>query len=51
MQNLNVMQILLLAGLFAVVFAGALVALLVFVPRNLERRLQQAGGGDRKSVV
>lgn len=45
MQNLNVMQILLLAGLFAVVFAGALVALLVFVPRNLERRLQQAGGG------
>lgn len=45
MQNLNVMQILLLAGLFAVVFAGALVALLVFVPRNLERRLQQACGG------
>lgn len=45
MQNLNLMQILLLGGLFAIVFAGALVALLVFVPRNMQRRLQQAGGG------
>ncbi|AOK61411.1 type II secretion system F family protein [Burkholderia ubonensis] len=45
MQNLNLMQILMLGGLFAAVFAGALVALLVFVPRNMQRRLQQAGGG------
>ncbi|PAJ78871.1 type II secretion system F family protein [Burkholderia ubonensis] len=45
MQNLNLMQILMLGGLFAAVFAGALVALLVFVPRNMQRRMQQAGGG------
>ncbi|KVD53949.1 type II secretion system F family protein [Burkholderia ubonensis] len=44
MQNLNLMQILMLGGLFAAVFAGALVALLVFVPRNMQRRVQQAGG-------
>ncbi|KVO30394.1 type II secretion system protein [Burkholderia ubonensis] len=44
MQNLNLMQILMLGGLFAAVFAGALVALLVFVPRNMQRRMQQAGG-------
>ncbi|KVM53954.1 type II secretion system F family protein [Burkholderia ubonensis] len=45
MQNLNLMQILMLGGLFAAVFAGALVALLVLVPRNMQRRMQQAGGG------
>ncbi|KVM70187.1 type II secretion system F family protein [Burkholderia ubonensis] len=45
MQILNLMQILMLGGLFAAVFAGALVALLVFVPRNMQRRMQQAGGG------
>ncbi|WP_179400631.1 type II secretion system F family protein [Burkholderia guangdongensis] len=44
MQNLNMMQILLLGGLFVLVFGGALVAMLVFAPRNMQRRIQQAGG-------
>jgi len=45
MDNLNVTQIVILAGLFTLVFAGALVAMLVLVPRNMQRRILQAGGG------
>ena len=45
MDNLNVTQIVVLAGLFAIVFAGALVAMLVLVPRNMQRRILQASGG------
>lgn len=45
MDNLNVTQIVILAGLFAIVFAGALVAMLVFVPRSMQRRILQASGG------
>ncbi|CAN0626894.1 tight adherence protein C [Burkholderia multivorans] len=45
MDNLNVTQIVILAGLFAIVFASALVAMLVLVPRNMQRRILQASGG------
>ncbi|MBN3792297.1 type II secretion system F family protein [Burkholderia sp. Ac-20353] len=45
MENMNITQIVVLAGLFAIVFAGVLVAMLVLVPRSMQRRIVQAGGG------
>lgn len=44
MQSSNAMNVLLLIGLFAFVFAGTLGAMLLFVPRNLRQRIEQAGG-------
>ncbi|MFM0209117.1 type II secretion system F family protein [Paraburkholderia sediminicola] len=44
MQTLNTTQILLLIGVFAVVFAVAFGAMHVFAPRDLRRRIEQAGG-------
>jgi len=44
MQNLSVVHTVMLAGLFIFVAGGALVAMLLFVPRNMQRRIQQAGG-------
>jgi tight adherence protein C len=43
----NVMNILLLIGLFTFVFAMAFGALLMFAPRDLRRRVEQAGGTAR----
>ncbi|RQS69544.1 type II secretion system F family protein [Burkholderia sp. Bp8963] len=45
MENMNITHIVVLAGLFAIVFAGALIAMLVLVPRSMQRRIVQAGGG------
>ena len=44
MQNLNVVHTVMLAGLFLFVAGGALVAMLLFAPRSMERRIQQASG-------
>ncbi|WP_269504985.1 type II secretion system F family protein [Burkholderia sp. IMCC1007] len=44
MQNLSVVHTVMLAGLFIFVAGGVLVAMLVFAPRNMQRRIQQAGG-------
>lgn len=44
MENLNVMHILLLLGLFAIVVAGVMATWLAFAPRGLARRLEQIGG-------
>lgn len=44
MQNLNVVQAVMLGGLFIFVAGGVLVAMLLFAPRSIQRRLQQAGG-------
>jgi len=46
MQNLNVVQAVMLGGLFVFVVGGVLVAMLLFAPRSIQRRLQQAGGAD-----
>jgi len=45
MQTLNTTQILLLVGVFAIVFAVAFGAMHVFAPRDLRRRIEQASGG------
>src|SRR5260370_7010332 len=45
MQSPNAITILLFVGLFAVVFAGALGAMLLLAPRDMRRRIEQAGGG------
>ena len=45
MQNLSVVQAVMLGGLFLFVAGGALVAMLLFAPRSIQRRVQQAGGG------
>ncbi|MFM0160004.1 type II secretion system F family protein [Paraburkholderia sediminicola] len=44
MQTLNTTQILWLIGVFAVVFATAFGVMHVFAPRDLQRRIEQAGG-------
>src|SRR5260370_41023498 len=44
MQSPNAITILLFVGLFAVVFAGALGAMLLLAPRDMRRRIEQAGG-------
>jgi tight adherence protein C len=46
-QSPNAINILLLIGLFAFVFAGALGAMLIFAPRDMRRRIEQAGGAAR----
>jgi len=46
MQTLNVMQILLLAGVFAIVFAAAFGAMHLATPRDMSRRIEQAGGAS-----
>jgi tight adherence protein C len=46
MQTLNTTQILLLIGVFAVVFATAFGAMHVLAPRDLQRRIEQAGGAN-----
>ncbi|KAB0636601.1 type II secretion system F family protein [Burkholderia latens] len=46
MQNLNVVQTVMLAGLFIFVAGGVLVAMLLFAPRNMQRRIQQASGAS-----
>ena len=44
MQTLNITQILLLAGVFAIVFAAVLGAMHLSTPRDMSRRIEQAGG-------
>ncbi|MFL9994059.1 tight adherence protein C [Burkholderia sp. GAS332] len=44
MQTLNTTQVLWLIGVFAVVFATAFGVMHVFAPRDLRRRIEQAGG-------
>ncbi|RQZ10105.1 type II secretion system F family protein [Burkholderia sp. Bp9031] len=44
MQNLSVVHAVMLAGLFIFVAGGVLVAMLLFAPRDMQRRIQQAGG-------
>ncbi|MDP9585675.1 UNVERIFIED_ORG: tight adherence protein C [Burkholderia contaminans] len=44
MQNLNVVHTVMLAGLFVFVAGGVLVAMLLFAPRSMQRRIQQASG-------
>lgn len=46
MQTLNVTQMLLLAAVFAVVFAAAFGVMHFFAPRDLRRRIEQAGGAQ-----
>ncbi|RQZ26855.1 type II secretion system F family protein [Burkholderia sp. Bp9017] len=46
MQNLSVVETVMLVGLFIFVTGGAFVAMLLFAPRNMERRIQQAGGAS-----
>jgi len=46
MQNLSVVHTVMLAGLFIFVAGGVLVAMLLFAPRNIERRIQQASGAS-----
>jgi tight adherence protein C len=44
MQTLNITQILLLVGVFAIVFAAAFGAMHLATPRDMSRRIEQAGG-------
>ena len=44
MQSSNSVNILLLIGLFAFVFAGVLGAMLLTSPRDMKKRIEQAGG-------
>ncbi|MGN6232782.1 MAG: type II secretion system F family protein [Trinickia sp.] len=44
MDSPNTTNIVLLVGLFVIVFAGAFGAMLIFAPRDMRRRIQQAGG-------
>ncbi|MGR3911242.1 type II secretion system F family protein [Burkholderia sp. SR8] len=46
MQNLSVVHTVMLAGLFIFVAGGVLVAMLLFAPRSMQRRLQQASGAS-----
>jgi len=46
MQTLDSMHMLLLAGLFAVVFGAAFAAMLLLSPRDMRRRIEQAGGAN-----
>jgi tight adherence protein C len=47
MESTNSINLLLLVGLFAFVFAGALGAMLIFAPKDMRRRVEQAGGVAR----
>ncbi|WP_396333772.1 type II secretion system F family protein [Burkholderia anthina] len=51
MQNLSVIQTVMLGGLFVFVTGGVLVAMLLFAPRNMQRRIEQAGGASAGVVV
>jgi tight adherence protein C len=44
MDSPNTTNIVLLVGLFVVVFAGAWGAMILFAPRDMRQRIQQAGG-------
>ncbi|KAA1014413.1 type II secretion system F family protein [Paraburkholderia panacisoli] len=46
MQTLDSMHMLLLVGLFAVVFGAVFAAMLLFSPRDMRRRIEQAGGAN-----
>ncbi|RZF25058.1 type II secretion system F family protein [Paraburkholderia sp. UYCP14C] len=46
MQTLNITQILLLAGVFAIVFAAVFGAMHLSAPRDMSRRIEQAGGAN-----
>ncbi|NML32519.1 type II secretion system F family protein [Paraburkholderia antibiotica] len=46
MQTLNLTQILLLAGVFAIVFAAVFGAMHLAAPRDMSRRIEQAGGAN-----
>ncbi|MFM0413016.1 type II secretion system F family protein [Paraburkholderia aromaticivorans] len=46
MQTLDSMHMLLLAGLFALVFGAVFAAMLLFSPRDMRRRIEQAGGAN-----
>lgn len=50
MQSPNSVNILLLIGLFAFVFAGALGAMLIMSPRDMKKRIEQAGGISPSAV-
>ncbi|HIH2749618.1 type II secretion system F family protein [Burkholderia aenigmatica] len=51
MQNLSVVHAVMLGGLFLFVAGGALAAMLLFAPRNIQRRIQQAGGAGAGAGV
>ncbi|MBC8721134.1 type II secretion system F family protein [Paraburkholderia sp. 31.1] len=46
MQTLNITQILLLAGVFAIVVAAVFGAMHLSTPRDMSRRIEQAGGAN-----
>ena len=46
MQSSDTINLLLLIGLFAIVFAGALGAMFLLSPRDMRRRIEQAGGAQ-----
>lgn len=50
MQSPDTMHLLLLAGLFAFVFAGAFGAMYLFAPRDMRKRIEQAGGAPRAAA-
>ena len=50
MQSPNSMNLLLLIGLFAFVFAGVLGAMLIMSPRDMKKRIEQAGGISTSAV-
>lgn len=50
MQSPNSVNVLLLIGLFAFVFAGALGAMLIMSPRDMKKRIEQAGGISPSAV-
>jgi tight adherence protein C len=50
MQSPNSAHMLLLIGLFAFVFAGVLCAMLIMSPRDMKKRIEQAGGISPSAV-
>jgi tight adherence protein C len=46
MQSLDSMHMVLLVGIFAVVFGAAFAAMLLLSPRDMRRRIEQAGGAN-----
>jgi tight adherence protein C len=51
METLQSMQVVLLVGLFAIVFATAFGAMLLFAPRDMRRRIEQAGGAKTAAAA
>ncbi|MCM3774367.1 hypothetical protein M3225_28835, partial [Priestia aryabhattai] len=51
MQNLSVVQAVMLGGLFIFVAGGVLVAMLLFAPRSIQRRIEQAGGAGAGAIA